>query len=58
MFCVNILVHIIGFDPKSSPTGNMAQTTSIPLNIENYGLFFTFIAYTKSKREFKKKILQ
>jgi hypothetical protein len=29
----------------------MALTINIPLGIEKKGLFFTFIAYTKSKRD-------
>jgi hypothetical protein len=33
----------------------MALTIGIPLGIEKQGLFFRFIAYTKSKREFFKK---
>jgi len=48
------LLHDIGFDPRSSPIGNMALNVGIPLGIEKQGLFFRFIAYTKSKRKFKK----
>jgi len=33
----------------------MALNVSIPLGMEKQGLFFRFIAYTKSKRELKKK---
>jgi hypothetical protein len=58
MFFVNIFLHIIGFDLRSSLVRNMALTTSIPSNSKNHGLFFTFIAYTKSKKEKKIKILQ
>jgi hypothetical protein len=33
----------------------MALTIGLPLGIEDHGLFFRFIAYTKSKRELIKK---
>jgi hypothetical protein len=55
MFCANVLFHNTRFDPRSSPPGNMALTTSTPLGTEKQGLFFTFIAYTKLKREKKFK---
>jgi len=32
----------------------MALTIDLPLGIEDHGLFFRFIAYTKSEREFLK----
>jgi hypothetical protein len=56
MFCANVLFHKTSFDPRSSPLGNMALTTSIPLGSEKQGLFFTFIAYKNLKREKKLKI--
>jgi len=34
MFCANILLHNIGFDPISFLVGNMALTTGIPSSIE------------------------
>jgi hypothetical protein len=54
MFCANIFHHNTSFDPKISPTINMALTIDLPLGIENHGLFFRFIAYTKSKMDLKK----
>jgi hypothetical protein len=51
MFCTNVLFHDACFDPISSPSGNMALTIHIPSSIEKLVLFFTFIAYIKSKRE-------
>ncbi len=51
MFYANVLLHGIGFDPKSSLTWNMALTIGIPSSTKKQGLFFTFIAYIKSKRK-------
>jgi hypothetical protein len=47
MLCANIFHHNTSFDPKTSPTRNMALTIGLPLGIEDHGLFFRFIAYTK-----------
>jgi len=55
MFCANVLFHNTGFDHKSSPPRYMALANGIPLGIEKQGLFSTFIAYTKLKREKNKK---
>jgi hypothetical protein len=51
MFCANVLFHNTSFDSKSSLPRNMALTNGILLGIEKQGLFFTFIAYKKFKRE-------
>jgi hypothetical protein len=51
MFCTNSLLHNTSFDLKLSLAGNMALTIVIPSGTEKYGLFFTFIAYSKSKRK-------
>ncbi len=53
MLCTNtnILLRNVGFDPRSSPIRNMALNIDMPLGIEKQGLFFRFIAYTKSKRD-------
>jgi len=55
MLCTNVLFHGTSFDFNSSPTRKMALTNGIPLGIKIQNLYFAFIAYTKSKREFKKK---
>jgi hypothetical protein len=47
MFCINILLHVISFDPKSFPTRN----TTLTIGIEKKVLILTFITYTKSKRK-------
>jgi hypothetical protein len=52
MFYINVLLHDMGFDLKSSILENMALTIGILSSIEKQGLFFRFIAYTNSKREF------
>jgi hypothetical protein len=51
MFYTNILFHDTSFDPTSYPTRNMALSINIPSGTKKQGLCFTFIAYTKSKRE-------
>jgi hypothetical protein len=55
MFYANVLLHGTSFDPISSLTRNMALTLGIPSHIKKQGLFFAFIAYTKSKTEKNKK---
>jgi len=42
--------------PRTSPPRHSALTIDIPLAIEKYGLFFRFIAYTKSKRKKRKNL--
>jgi hypothetical protein len=44
MFCTNLLLHSIGFDPKSSLAGNMALTTGIPSSSKVS--FFFYVYYT------------
>jgi hypothetical protein len=39
MFCTNLLLHNIGFDPKSSLAGNMALTAGIPSSTK-VGVFY------------------
>jgi hypothetical protein len=50
-----LLHHDLGLNPRNcrnSPPRNMALPTGILSGIEGGGLFFRFIADTKSKREF------
>jgi hypothetical protein len=56
MFYANVLLHGINFDPKSSFIGNMTLIIGIPSHTKKQGLFFAFIAYTKSKRGKNKKL--
>ncbi len=48
MFCTNILYHSTSFDSKTFLEGNIALTVGISSNTEKQGLFFRFIACTKS----------
>jgi hypothetical protein len=54
MLCTNVLLHIIGFDPKSSHVRNMALTTSIPLGTKNM-VYFLHLLHKQSQKEKKKK---
>jgi hypothetical protein len=56
MFCANVLFQDISFDFNFSLTRNMALTNNIPSGIKKEGLFSTFIAYTKSIRDFFKNL--
>jgi len=54
MLCTNVLLHIIGFDPKSSHVRNMALTTSIPLGTKKK-VYFLNLLHKKSQKKKKKK---
>jgi hypothetical protein len=58
LFIANVLhkhlAHVLILDLP----GNMTLTIGIPWGIEKQGLFFIFSAYTKFKKEIKKKIMQ
>jgi hypothetical protein len=43
-------VHILGFDPKSSPARNMALTTNISLGTKKYIYIFKDLLYTQSQK--------
>jgi hypothetical protein len=49
-YITNVLHHGTNFDPKTYLIGNIALITGIPSGIKRQGLFFRFIAYTKSKK--------
>jgi len=54
MLCTNVLLHIIGFDPKSSHVGNMTLTTSIPLGTKNMVFFYIYCINKVKKKKNKK----
>jgi hypothetical protein len=49
MFCANVLQQDGGFDSRTSLAGNVALTIGIASSTQKRGLFFKFIADTKSK---------
>jgi len=49
MFCANVLQQDGGFDSGTSLAGNVALTIGIASSTQKRGLFFKFIADTKSK---------
>jgi hypothetical protein len=51
MFYAKVLLHGTSFDPRSSLIRNMTLTIGIPSHTKKKGLFFSFIAYIKLKRE-------
>jgi cytosine/uracil/thiamine/allantoin permease len=52
MFCANVLHQDRDFDSRTSLAGNVALTIGIASSTQKRGLFFRFIADTKSKRDF------
>jgi hypothetical protein len=51
MFYANILYHNTRFDPRTSHVRKITLTINVPSNIEEEGLPFRFIVYTKLKKE-------
>jgi hypothetical protein len=57
MFYVNVLLHDMGFDTKSSLVGNMASTVAYHQALKRKLYFLHLLHYKKSKKEKKLKTL-